>query len=231
MRQGAFDHDSQRHPQEFLEPLAPAIVVGFAAAVLGGAVWTLIMAVTGYEVGYAAWALGGLVGFAMSRTTKRRGRLASGAAATLALVGLLIAKIFIGEFVLLDVTVEAVLADEPMMIQAAMNEMEGVHEFPPDVQAEYDAIPVGDTLSDAMWESLVTASTSRLNQYSEEKRVEVAEQFSQAVLTQLGFIGRIVYQVNGYDALWVLFAVSTAWSMMKKKEQEDSLVTEEVSEL
>ena len=37
------------------QPLFPAILAGLGAALVGGIAWTVIMAVTGYEIGYAAW--------------------------------------------------------------------------------------------------------------------------------------------------------------------------------
>jgi hypothetical protein len=76
--------------------------------------WTVLTAMTGY----AAWALGGLVGFGMAHTTVRRDSVAAGSAATLALIGLLIARVLIGEFVM-GGALDEVLTDDELMAQAA----------------------------------------------------------------------------------------------------------------
>ena len=76
------------------------MLAGLGAALIGGVGWTVLTAMTGYEIGYAASALGGLVGFGMAHTTARRDSVAAGSAATLVLVGLLIARVLIGEFVM-----------------------------------------------------------------------------------------------------------------------------------
>ena len=88
------------------QSLVPAMLAGLGAALIGGIGWTVIMAVTGYEIGYAAWALGGLVGLGMAHTTARRDTAAAASAATLAIVGLLIARVLIGEFVLAGSTLD-----------------------------------------------------------------------------------------------------------------------------
>ena len=40
------------------QSLLPAMLAGLGAALIGGIGWTVLTAMTGYEVGYAAWAWG-----------------------------------------------------------------------------------------------------------------------------------------------------------------------------
>lgn len=64
-----------------------ALLFGSLAAGVGALAWGAVAFFTGYEVGYIAWALGGLVGLAMVRFGGR-GVTCAGAAALLAVVGI-----------------------------------------------------------------------------------------------------------------------------------------------
>lgn len=206
------------HPagSEESHPLLPAILSGLGAAVVGGIAWTVIMAVTGYEIGFAAWALGAFVGFAMRRTTPRRDTAAALSAATLALAGLLLARILIGEFVMARLAVDEVLADDELMVQAAALDLQFSNGFPPVTQARYDALAATDTIPDALWEDMVAAASGHLEGLSEEERVRIAEQFTGLMLSQAGMAGRVTGQLSMYDLLWAFLALSTAWSMLKR---------------
>lgn len=65
-----------------------ALLGGLAGAALGAFGWALITYFTGYEVGYVAWAVGGLVGFGVVRLGGRGNTMAM-AAAVLALLAIL----------------------------------------------------------------------------------------------------------------------------------------------
>lgn len=199
--------------------LMPAILAGLGAALIGAIIWTAVVGFTGYEVGYIAWALGGMVGFGMSHATSRRDSSAAAAAATLALVGLLLARVMIGEFVLGSSGIDEVLEDDELMTQAAALDLQFTGGFPPDLQARYDAIPVNDTLSDAIWEEMLVAARAHLELLSEQEKVEIAEQFTGMALVQAGMVGRVTAQMGAFDLLWIFLAVSTAWSMLKREEE------------
>lgn len=197
-----------------------AIIAGIGAAVIGGAIWAIISTTTGYEVGYVAWALGGLVGFAMSRSTTRRDAVAGGTAAALAISGLLVARILIGQFALGGDVYEQVLADEESMTQAVLLDMQINEEFPQQVQAKYDAVPQGDSLSDALWEEMLVAAAARLETMDEEQRAQLASQFTGVAVGSLAMTDKVLAQLGMFDLLWAFLAVSTAWGMMKAEEAD-----------
>ena len=143
----------------------------------------------------------------------------SASAAGLALVGLLIARVLIGEFVMGSAGLDEVMADEGLMAQAAVMDLEMSGGFPADVQTEYDQLADGDTISDQLWTRMVAAAESHLAAMPEDDRVLVAQQFTGLALGQLGVAGRVTAQLGPYDLLWALLAVSTAWGMMKKEEE------------
>ena len=205
------------------QSLLPAILAGLGAALVGGLGWTVLTAMTGYEVGYAAWALGGLVGFGMAHTTARRDSVAGGSAAALALVGPVIARVLIGEFVLGGSALDEVLADDELMAQAATLDLQFDESFSTQVQLSYDAIPDGDTISDALWAEMVSEGAQHLGTLSQDEREAMATQFTGLAFAQAGLLGRVTAQMGPFDLLWAFLAVSTAWGMMKREEEAEPL--------
>jgi len=160
----------------------------------------------------------------MAHTTALRDTVVAGSAGGLAPVGLLIAGVLIGEFVLQNSTIDDVLADEELMVQAVTMDLQFNGGFPEDVQVRYDAIPDGDTISDALWEEMVLAASPHLGALSEDERIGLTEQFTGFAFAQVGLLGRVSAQMGPFDLLWVFLAVSTAWGTMKQ-EQEPATVT------
>ena len=73
--------------------LVPAALAGLVAAIVGGVIWGLIVKWTDYEIGFAAWGIGFVVGSAVVLGARgRRSLRLSALAVVLALVGILIGK-------------------------------------------------------------------------------------------------------------------------------------------
>jgi hypothetical protein len=96
--------------------LVPAAVAGLAAAVAGGVAWGLIVRWTDYEIGFAAWAIGFLVGIAVLFGARgARGMHLQVLAVVLALVGILIGKYLAFVWVVRDAASSAnVQVDAPI---------------------------------------------------------------------------------------------------------------------
>ncbi len=78
-----------------LDTLIPAVVGGGLAAVVGGAMWGLIVKVTGYEIGYVAWALGVAAGYGVLLFARgRRGPALQIIAVISSILGILLGKYF-----------------------------------------------------------------------------------------------------------------------------------------
>ena len=225
MDQGSFDTYRAAETARVApsQALFPAMLVGLGAALVGGIGWTVLTAMTGYEVGYAAWALGGLVGFGMAHTTARRDSVAAGSAATLAIAGLLIARVLIGEFILGGSALDEVLMDDELMTQAATLDLQFNEGFSKQVQLSYDAISDGDTISDALWVEMVSEGAQHLGTLTQDEREAMAAQFTGLAFAQAGLLRRVTAQMGPFDLLWAFLAVSTAWGMMKKEEELEPL--------
>jgi hypothetical protein len=214
------DHDPARFDDVDpigVEPpsLAPALAAGGLAAIAGGLLWAALVGTTGYEVGYAAVALGGLVGFVMSRSTCRRDSTVASLAAVLALAGLFAARAAIAEFVMPRASVSEVLADPELMTEAAVLDLELDKGFPEDLQAEYDAIPASAMIPDEIYTRMWDASEDHLAGLSDEEQAHIAGQFIDVVLGDPGMMGRIAAQLTLFDLLWVFLALSAAWKVMR----------------
>ncbi len=145
---------------------APALVGAVLASLIGGAIWGLIAIVTNHEIGYLAWGMGWLAGFAVVKLSRGKKGVPFQIIAVLSsLLG-----ITLGKYITF------------------------VHFLKAEVLKEYGA--------DAA--SQVTLLSLRI--------------FSV-------FLDNITSMLNGYDALWVVLAIVTAWRIprgMGIKKQADS---------
>lgn len=82
--QGGQISDSQR--------LLRATIAGAVAALIGGGVWAGLVITTGVEIGYVAWGIGLLCGFAVSKLGRGNGSIFQGMAVIFSLIGIAIGK-------------------------------------------------------------------------------------------------------------------------------------------
>lgn len=204
-------------PRDAFEPddrTPLALAAGLAAAVVAGVAWALLVRVTGYEIGYAAWGVGMLVGWAMAAVTRNRsGRLAL-AAANFALIGLVAGKLFI--FLGSTGVVAAELTEDEQFMRGAFAwRLYEDRELDAPTLAELDAtIAAGDTLSDAVWSRMLDQAGARLGNLTANERTELARNIAQATLHRIGPVNGVFSQLSGFDLLWILLAVGTAYRLM-----------------
>jgi multisubunit Na+/H+ antiporter MnhE subunit len=196
------------------ESLVPAVVAGTVAALIGGLLWAAVVWLTGYEIGYAAVGLGALVGFAMSRSTRRRDTTVAALAAVLAFAGLATARLVIAEVVAPASSVAEVRDDPELMVEAALLDLEFNGGFPAGLQAEYDALQPGDAIPDAMYDRMRQAAEAHAASMTEVERSEAAAQFIGLFLGTMDMTSRVTAQLTLFDLLWLFLALSTAWKMM-----------------
>lgn len=71
-----------------------------------------------------------------------------------------------------------------------------------------------------LWKEMVSESALYLGTLSQDEREVMAAQFTGFAFAQVGLLGRVTAQMGPFDLLWALLALSTAWGMMKKEEEE-----------
>jgi hypothetical protein len=197
-----------------------ALLGGLLAAVLGGVAWAVIVITTGYEIGWAAWAIGLLVGIVMAKLTAARGPSLATPAAIFAAAGLLTGKVFIVEYGTERFAVDEIQADPSLMQQAALHDLDASGTMPEPIQTQLEAMADSDTLSDALWLEMLDASSAHAEQADPAERERIAVQYAQLVLGSIGLLEQLQMQLSAWDLLWLALAVTTAWRMLRGREHE-----------
>jgi len=79
------------------------IIGALLAAVIGGAIWAVIVVLTDYEIGLVAWAIGGLAGYLVAVFASRRTNQVHQVIAVIgSLLGILLGKFFMFSYVVND---------------------------------------------------------------------------------------------------------------------------------
>jgi hypothetical protein len=201
-----------------------ALAAGVVAALVAGGLWALLVLSTGYELGYAAWGVGLLVGGAMSRVTANRSRQLAMAAATFALLGLVLGKafIFLGST---DAVARELAGDDQWLTGTVAWQMFEARELDAATLDELDAtVAAGDTLSDAVWEAMTAQAATRLAGFSADEREALGRQIAGSVMAQIGVVRGVAGQVTPFDLLWIFLAVGSAWGMLAPRKEEESAV-------
>lgn len=191
-----------------------AVAAGLVAALVGGVAWAAIALLANLEIGWAAWGVGALVGFAMARTTRRRSRGLAVTAALLALLGLVAGKGFVVAGSAGSVT-EEILASPEWMEGATAWRLYEARELAPATLEELDGLrATGDTVSDALWANMRAQAADRLATMPEAERRAIADEAARGMVRELGLVDGIRAQLSLFDLLWMILALGTAFRMM-----------------
>lgn len=198
-----------------------ALAAGLLAALLGGSVWAAIVLVTDYEIGWVAWGIGALVGLAMAKVTRTRSRPLAVGAAVLALVGLVAGKGFVTAGSAGSIADELAATPEYLAAPVAWQMYETGELDAETLEAVRATEEAGDTLSDALWEAMVTQATARVAAMSEADRRAIADAAAAGYVNQLGLVDGILVQLSGFDLLWLVLAVGTAFQIMDARDGQE----------
>jgi hypothetical protein len=221
--------DMQEHPADYLggrqsvpaeEPISRALIAGAVAALAGGIAWAAVVALTKYEVGYVAWAVGLIVGLAMAKATPSRGPSLAMLATILAGAGLLVGKGMIVKYSTGPALAQEIQADPEWMAEAALFDLQEVGSLPEDIQAQLDALSLDDTLSDALWANMLAAGADHAAAAGPDERERIAADYASVLVGGVGFMELFRSQMSGWDLLWFGLAVTTAWKIMSGKREE-----------
>lgn len=196
-----------------------ALAAGLLAALVAGGAWAALVFVTDMEIGYVAWGVGLLVGFAMSRVTVQRSKQLAVAAAVLAAIGLLAGKaiIFTGSEGALATDLEA---DQDAMSATLAWQMYEARDLDGTTLALVDAVSDGEQLPDPVWSAMKQQASVKLATLSNEQKHELALAGSKAVMQNMGMVGGIRAQLSAFDLLWLFLAVGSAFRLMAPLKEE-----------
>lgn len=132
------------------ENLLIGSIAAEAAALVGAIAWAAVVVVSNYELGILAWAIGWLVGFAVSKVGKCTGSKAQIIAGFFAFVGIALGKYFAISY-FIDVYAVEELGEEPAFLFGIF--------LPEQIEGFFQALPEISTPFDVLWVilALVTA--------------------------------------------------------------------------
>jgi hypothetical protein len=187
---------------------------GAVAALVGAGIWTLLVKLTDYEIGWVAWGVGALVGAVMAKMTPARGGSLAVYAAVLAALGLATGKVMSVRAVGAP-AVQEMMADDPeMMTQAFAWDMRQRESYTPEINQSL--LRLGDdTIPDLLWSQMLVEANARREAAPAEEQARVAEGYVNAVIGSISFTNQFMGSLSIFDFLWFFLAIGTAFKIMK----------------
>lgn len=198
-------------------PVFAGILVGIPAAV----VWALIAYFTGFEIGWAAWGVGAIVGYAVAKSAHEPSASLGPTAAVIAVGSLLLAKVLILEFAFPPMLAAELLKNQNATVGMFVMEMTAQKSFSPELQAlvDQDESRPG-SLSEAqqvdMQQRMRTEVMARVGSATRTEKERAARAGADAYMKGLGFFGGMKEMFSLYDALWIFLAISSAFRIAQR---------------
>lgn len=198
-------------------PVLAGVLVGIPAAV----VWAAIAYFTGYEIGWVAWGVGAIVGYAVAKSAHEPSASLGPTAAAIAVASLLLAKILILEFALPPILQAELLKNPDATTGMFVLDMTSHKSFSPELQAlldQADARP--GSLSDAQQldaqRRMRAEVMERVGNATRAEKERVVRESAANILKEMGFFGALKDLFTVYDALWIFLAISSAYRIAQK---------------
>lgn len=198
-------------------PVFAGILVGIPAAV----VWTVIAYFTGYEIGWVAWGVGALVGYAVAKSAHEPSATLGPTAAALAVGTLLLAKVLILEFAVPPIMRTELLKNQNAVTGMFVMDMTAHKSFTPELQALLDQAEARPgSLSEAqqldMQRRMRAEVLERVTNATRAEKERVARASTETILKQMGFFGALKDLFSLFDLLWIFLAVSSAFKIAQR---------------
>lgn len=199
-------------------PVFAGVLVGIPAAV----VWALIARFTGYEIGWVAWGVGALVGYAVAKSAHEPSASLGPTAAAIAVGSLLLAKILILEFALPQMVAAELLKNPDAVTGAFVLDMTAHKSFSPELQTLVDQNEGRPgSLSEAqqtdMQEKMGVEVIARVQNATRAEKERAVRSGAEIYLKQLGFFGGLKDLFSLFDLLWIFLAISSAYRIAQSK--------------
>jgi hypothetical protein len=199
-------------------PVLAGILVGIPAAV----VWAVIARFTGYEIGWVAWGVGAIVGYAVAKSAHEPSASLGPTAAAIAVGSLLLAKILILEFALPPIIQAELLKSPDAITGSFVLDMTTHKSFSPELQAVLDqAEAQSGSPSEAqqvdMQVKMRDEVAARIATATRAEKERVVRAAADSYLKELGFFGGVKDLFSAIDLLWIFLAVSSAFRIAQSK--------------
>jgi hypothetical protein len=176
-------------------------------------VWTLLVKLTGSEIGWVAWGVGALVGIVMAKMTPVRGGTIAVYAALFAALGLATGKVMTVKAVLAPMAQQDFVEDPEMLAQAFAWDMRERETYTPEINQQLFQLG-DDTIPDALWAQMVVQAAARRDAAPEAERQRVVQAFVTGIIGAVSFTDQFMSTLSFFDLLWFFLAIGTAWKIM-----------------
>ncbi len=193
--------------------LAMGLVFGAAAAIAGAAVWAGVTIVTHYEIGWLAWGIGVLVGFACVLGAKKPSVKLGATSASLAILSLVIAKLFVFQWAAPAEFSKEILNDPHMLRAAATFHLMEAGRFPEALRTKMQQPPADANATQALDLEVNQFTDEALGKMSDGEKEQVAKAFADKILSNISTQDRLMDMLSFWDILWAGLAVASAWGI------------------
>lgn len=187
------------------------VLAGILAAVLAAVLWAVIAYATGYEIGWVAWGVGALIGFAVAKSSREPSPALGATAAVIAVGALILAKILILEFALPSVVEQEVLKNRQATAAMFLVDMGINQSFSPELQAQVEMAKSGDERQDGIGARMVREAEARAADASPAERERVVHRQVANLLEEAGFFAVLGRLFSLWDVVWIFLAIGSAW--------------------
>jgi hypothetical protein len=199
-------------------PVLAGVLVGIPAAVA----WAAIAYFTGYEIGWVAWGVGAIVGYAVAKSAHEPSASLGPTAAAIAVASLLLAKVLILEFALPPILRAELLKNQAATTGMFVLDMTTHKSFSPELQALLDQAEARPgSLSEAQQldaqRRMRTEVTERIGNATRAEKQRVARESTDNILKEMGFFGALKDLFSLFDLLWIFLAISSAYKIAQSK--------------
>lgn len=191
-----------------------AVAVGAVTASVAGALWAALVTVTGYEIGYVAVGIGAVVGFAVLRVAGAGATKVAGAAAALAVVGLLVGKLLIFQFGMPARVASEVAAHPEAMSNVMYRHMAVRGEIDPEIQRWYDTSEQDAEPPEELAQEIAVLNREidlRISQMTTSEREALVRPYAEALLENAPLSDRSPFSL--FDIVWFALAIAAAWKV------------------
>jgi hypothetical protein len=199
-------------PRKKASPVLAGVLVGIPAAVL----WVLIVYVTGYEIGWVAWGVGAVIGFAVAKSAHEPNASLGPTAAALAVASLILAKVLIVEFAAPAILRKEFLKTRDATAAMFLVDMRINKSFSPELQATIEQLDAGTLSEEQRYElrqQVESEATARAAAATKPERERVVRAGVDGMLGAMGFFGVLQKSFSLWDVLWIGLAISSAFKI------------------
>jgi hypothetical protein len=195
-------------------PVLAGILFGIPAAV----VWTLIVYFTGYEIGWVAWGVGALIGFAVAKSAHEPNASLGPTAAALAAGSLILAKVLIVEFAAPAAVAQEALKSNEAVAAMFLVDMRIHKSFSPELQATIEQVDgrpgtPSEEQRFQLEQRVESEARARAADATKAERERVVRAGVDRMLDEIGFFGTLKLAFGLWDVLWFGLAISSAFKV------------------